>query len=108
MPFPNKATQFKKGQSGNPKGRPKGGANLSTIIKELENDDYDWSLIPVKQKDVIAKFGAPWRAIVGIALAKACSGDIKAAEWLAKFGYGETTRITGMNDGEIRIKIVNE
>ncbi|MEM6414328.1 MAG: DUF5681 domain-containing protein [Pseudomonadota bacterium] len=32
---PPKAGQFKKGQSGNPKGRPKGSNNLSTDVKEI-------------------------------------------------------------------------
>ncbi len=32
---PPKHTRFKKGQSGNPRGRPKGSKNLSTIMKDL-------------------------------------------------------------------------
>lgn len=32
---PPKHTQFKKGRSGNPKGRPKGCCNMSTIMKEV-------------------------------------------------------------------------
>lgn len=32
---PPKGTRFKKGQSGNPKGRPKGSQNLSTILQQI-------------------------------------------------------------------------
>jgi hypothetical protein len=35
---PPKHTQFKPGQSGNPKGRPKGSKNLSTLILQAAND----------------------------------------------------------------------
>jgi len=35
MGVPPKETQFKPGQSGNPKGRKKGRRNMSTIIKEI-------------------------------------------------------------------------
>ena len=35
---PPKHTQFKKGQSGNPKGRPKGSRNFSTDAKEMLNE----------------------------------------------------------------------
>lgn len=35
---PPKATQFKKGQSGNPRGRPKGSLNLATTLKRALNE----------------------------------------------------------------------
>jgi hypothetical protein len=35
---PPKDTQFKKGQSGNPQGRPKGSFNLRTLIKRAVNE----------------------------------------------------------------------
>lgn len=38
--FPNKDTQFKKGQSGNKAGRPKGAVNLSVMVRRiLEGDE---------------------------------------------------------------------
>src|SRR5262245_34469426 len=41
---PPKDTQFPKGQSGNPKGRPKGSKNLVTLIHEMLDQ-----LIPVRE-----------------------------------------------------------
>lgn len=34
---PPKKSQFKKGQSGNPKGRPKGSKNFQTIVSDIMN-----------------------------------------------------------------------
>lgn len=89
-----KKTRFKKGRSGNPKGRSVGSKNLATIVGELENEKFDWSLVPIKQKEVAEKIGSPWRAIVFTAIAKAYAGDMKAAEWLRKSGYGDKLDVT--------------
>jgi hypothetical protein len=85
--------RFEPGQSGNPTGRPKGSKNLSTIVRELEKEDFDWSLIPLKLEELKSMSGSPWRAVVYAALAKACEGDVKAAEWLRKSAYGNRATI---------------
>jgi len=42
MPIPNEhLNQFKEGESGNPNGRPKGSRNLSTILKEMLEEDVE-------------------------------------------------------------------
>ena len=89
---------WKPGESGNPKGRPKGSKNLATIVRDLEDENFNWDLVPIKQKDKAKAIGAPWKAIVFTALAKAYSGDVKAMEWLRKSGYGDKLSI----DGDIR------
>lgn len=83
-----------KGEVRNPNGRPKGSKNLSTIIQELEADDFDWSLVPIKQKEAAQKIGSPWRAIVFTAVAKAYAGDVAAMKWLKDSGYGSQVDIT--------------
>lgn len=103
-----KNTRFSSTRQPAKNGRPKGSKSLATIIRELEDEDFDWARVPVKQKDLFKKFGAPWRAIVMISLAKACNGDMRAADWLAKFGYGEKFRVGGVESDEIKIVVVNE
>jgi hypothetical protein len=42
MAFPHDGNKFKKGQSGNPKGRPKGSLNRSTIIRKWLQAESDF------------------------------------------------------------------
>lgn len=97
--FPNKETQFKPGESGNPGGLPKGTKQLSTHIQELLNDEkFEFIILSGKQKgNQISYKGAPIKAIVGVAIHKAMKGDQKWAEWLAKHGYGNKI-IVGAED----------
>jgi hypothetical protein len=90
--------KFKPGQSGNPKGRPPGRKSLATIIRELENEDFDWKHIPIKNKEAVAAMGSPFQAIVMVAVGQAVSGDKAAREWLRKAGYGDKLDVT--SDGE--------
>lgn len=93
-PSVGKKTQFKKGQSGNPNGREEGSKNLATMAKEMENEKFDWALVPIKQKDAVKKIGSPWRAILYTAIAQAIAGNVKAMEWLRKAAYGDKVDIT--------------
>ncbi len=72
MAFPNEETQFKDGQSGNPKGRPKGARSMTTILREmLETEietDVDGEKVKMQFQD----------AIIRKLLQKASKGEIKA------------------------------
>lgn len=99
MPFPNKDTQFKPGESGNPSGAAKGSKHLSTWIKELL-DDEEFTLADFRGSEYK---GAPIKAIVQVAMYKAVEGDKDAREWLAKYGYGNKLEIE--HSGEIKGEI---
>lgn len=91
--FPNKATQFKPGQSGNPKGPKPGYKHISTWIQDMLNDENFETLLNDPRKGYIDYKGAPLKAIIETAVRRAIAGDTRWAEWLAKHGYGEKLRI---------------
>lgn len=69
---PPKGTRFRKGQSGNPKGRPKGSRNISTDAKEMLNQKVP-IVVDGKRKKVTVQLANLMRL-----MEKALSGDIKA------------------------------
>jgi len=74
---PPKHTRFKKGQSGNPQGRPKGTLNMATVLERT-----------LREKLVINENGkrktiTKLEAAVGQLTDKAASGDLKALQLLA-------------------------
>lgn len=71
-----KEFQFKKGESGNPNGRPKGARSLKSIINELGDIEYD---TPEELKAMYpnAKYTAKELAIMAI-FAKSIKGDVQA------------------------------
>jgi hypothetical protein len=81
---PPKATQFKKGRSGNPSGRPRGSLNLATdLAAELG------------ERITIREDGKPrrvskQRALIKSLLAKGLQGDIRAASTLLALRVRET------------------
>lgn len=87
----NNLKPFAKGQSGNPKGRPKGIKNWSSIVQQLLADEKLIDKV-VKTKpsywDDLPNQNAA-NAIVVTMIIKAMQGDQKAADWLRKSGFGD-------------------
>jgi hypothetical protein len=86
---PPKHTQFKPGQSGNPKGRPKGIKNLNTDLEE-----------ELSQKILVTEGGtqletSKQRAMLKALFAKALNGDVRASGVLINLILGlEQARIS--------------
>lgn len=97
MPFPNPDTQFKPGQSGNPKGASKGSKHISTWIQDITNDP-DFTVDNFMGSGKQFK-GAPMEAIIAVAISNAMQGDDKWGNWLAKYGW--TQKIELEHSGEI-------
>lgn len=79
---PPVATQFKPGQSGNPKGRPRGQRNLATDLEEelsekIQVTENGRSVTVTKQ-----------RAMIKTLVAKALKGDTRAAGTLIQLARG--------------------
>ncbi|MEP2980424.1 MAG: DUF5681 domain-containing protein [Lentilitoribacter sp.] len=73
---PPKSTQFKKGQSGNKKGRPKGSRNTDTIVNDLLNKKMQIRENG-KQRNISTR-----EAMIVAQLQKALKGDLKALHFL--------------------------
>lgn len=88
MPFPNEETQFKPGQTGNPKGRPKKIPEIDDLLADvLGNED-----------------GTGAKEILEALLREARKGNVRAAEVLLDRAYGKPTQpVKGDFDGEFRV-----
>jgi hypothetical protein len=81
--FPNPDTQFKKGQSGNPAGRPPG-KNRSTVLREI----YDM-IIAGKDVDGLEKqMPVEYHVMKALAM-KAMEGDVSAIKEAQDTLYGK-------------------
>src|SRR5215510_6800465 len=72
--------QFKRGQSGNPRGRPKGSKNLATMVAEALNEK-----IKVRTKDGRTRTLSKRELMVEVMVNKAVAGDPKAFATVEKF-----------------------
>ena len=90
---PPKHSQFKSGQSGNPKGRPKNTKNLKTDLKE-EIDEHIQITEGGQPKKVSKQ-----RAILKRTVEKALKGDMRATELIIKL------TVTHLLDEEIQNEV---
>src|SRR5438128_100740 len=96
---PPRHTQFKKGQSGNPKGRPKGSENFAKLTRRILNE-----------KIVIRENGerrtiTKWQAALKQLVNKGASGDLRAIRELLKL-QAEMAQQEATIDDKIVVKIV--
>ena len=95
---------FPKGVSGNPKGRPKGSKNFSTVVREILSNEELLDKVS-KSKPAYYDYLPEKNGLNAVAMAmliKAISGDKQAADWLVKTGWGDKLDITS---GEERISV---
>jgi Family of unknown function (DUF5681) len=74
---PPRSTRFKKGQSGNPKGRPKGSANISTVFFKTLREKV--VINENGRRKTVTKYEAALKQLSN----KAASGDLRAISLLA-------------------------
>jgi len=105
------APAWKKGQSGNPKGYPKGQKNRATILKEL----LELSFKDPKGKLLANPFDAKEKkltiekAIDIVLIQKALKGDLNAIREIKDTIHGkisDKTEITGADGGPVQISEV--
>lgn len=93
--FPNREQTFKKGQSGNPKGRPKKLPELDKLLADVLGEE----------KDGVTAADAILRKL----RAMAASGNIRAAEILLDRAYGKAKQSIDMDvKGDQNITITRE
>ena len=74
---PPEHTRFKPGQSGNPKGRPRGSLNLATVLGRILREKVD--TVENGRRKTISKFEAALKQLTN----KAASGDLSALRLLS-------------------------
>ena len=90
MAFPHDGKKFKKGESGNNKGRPPKLPNLDVLLAEVLGEEKD---------------GVTAAKVILMALRKkATNGDIRAAEVLLARGFGAVKQSIDITSGDEKIE----
>lgn len=90
-PNPSKSTRFKKGQSGNPGGQPKGVPDVATMIKMIAREPIDKKTKKTMIEGVLRK-----------AFEDALDGNDKARQFIFDRGWGKAVDKIAMTDSEGR------
>jgi hypothetical protein len=98
---PPKHSQFKPGQSGNPKGRPKGIKNAAKAIADVLNEK-----IAVRIGDKVRRI-PKFEAILQSISAKALKGDAKSALVLIKLASEHGLLLNQQTKGIMNIRLVS-
>lgn len=93
-PEVGKATQFKPGHPPTPgSGRKPGSRPWATVIREMvEDEEYTIKFANGELRKYPAKI------ITDVMMKKASSGDVQAANWLAKYTIGEKLDVTSLGE----------
>jgi len=91
MPTTPIHTRFKKGQSGNPKGRPPKLPKLDELLASVMSEE----------RNGLTAAEAVLRAL----LVKATKGDVRAAEVLLDRSFGKVRQVTDITSGGEPIKV---
>lgn len=91
MPTTPIHTRFKKGQSGNPKGRPPKLPKLDELLASVMSEE----------RNGLTAAEAVLRALI----VKATKGDVRAAEVLLDRSFGKVRQITDITSGGEPIKV---
>jgi hypothetical protein len=83
---PPELTRFKPGQSGNPKGRPKGSLNMATVLERALREKV--IVNENGRRKIITKLEASIKQLVN----KAAAGDLRALQQLAVLARGGEER----------------
>ncbi len=106
---------FKPGQSGNPKGHPKGMPNRSTIVKKIleanikSPDTIERAIKAMFPKLANKKMEARVVMIIRMVQKAIVKGDTKAFELLMNYGYGkETDKLDLTSGGKSIVDIIEQ
>lgn len=94
-----KKHEFKKGQSGNPKGRPKGSLNRSTIARRWLEATRKGKNPLTGEDEVLTQEDVITLALIR----KAMDGDVSAYKALMDSGYGTAKDTIDINTNEVGI-----